>query len=89
MALRGDIVDDMLRIKSTLCVAEYHIRFSYNTKRGNLKERWAKIVAVSKENAEQALQIGLWSYNERKGFKAYSNVKILECVDNGPEVIYL
>lgn len=79
---------DVLSIPGKVLLREFKIKFEYITKRGNLRTRIVKIKAADKENAEFWFYQWCKNQNETKySFTAYSNEKILECVEIGRELI--
>ena len=82
-------MDNMLYIGGKALISKFIITFSYTTKRGNEKIREVKLKSTSKAEAECYLYNWVDSYNKKYNFRAYSNVKILECKEIDREVILL
>ncbi|MGL6174866.1 MAG: hypothetical protein ACRC1P_09715 [Cellulosilyticaceae bacterium] len=78
---------DVITIPCKVLIRDFDIKFSYITKRDNDKVRSAKISATTRDEAEFWFHQWVENYNKLKEFKAYSNVKILECVETNRKVI--
>lgn len=82
-------IDNILAIPGKVLLRQFKITFEYDTKRNNHKTRIVTIKATDKEQAEFWFYRWCDSQNEKHPFRAYSNVKILECVEIDRELITL
>lgn len=82
-------IDNILVIPGKVLLRQFKITFEYDTKRNNRRTRMVTIRATDKEQAEFWFYRWLESQNEKHRFKAYSNEKILECVEIGRELVTL
>nr|WP_302600270.1 hypothetical protein [uncultured Cellulosilyticum sp.] len=76
-----------MKIPGKVVLQEFQITFEYETKRNNRRTRTVTIKATSKEQAEFWFDSWWQTDAEKREFRAYSNVKILECVKIGQELI--
>ena len=76
-----------MKIPGKVVLQEFQITFEYETKRNNRRTRTVTIKATNKEQAEFWFDNWWQTDAEKREFRAYSNVKILECVKIGQELI--
>lgn len=74
-------------IPGRVLISTFKIIFEYDTRRNNRKEREVQVKAANKIEAEYSFSKWVEECNREKPFKAYSNVKILECEEIDREVI--
>lgn len=76
-----------MMIPGRVLISTYNIIFEYDTKRNNHKQRNVQVKAANKIEAEYSFSKWVEECNKEKPFKAYSNVKILECEEIDRQVI--
>lgn len=82
-------IDNILALPGKVLLRQFKITFEYDTKRNNRRTREVTIKTTDKEQACFWFYRWLESQNEKYEFKAYSNEKILECVEIGRELVTL
>lgn len=80
-------MENILKIPGKIFISTFAITFEYDTKRNNRRKRNVQIKANTEEDAKFWFNVWWQSYNERNPFKAYSNVKILECVQTERDLV--
>jgi hypothetical protein len=68
----------VLKVPNSICIKVFNIDFKYTTRRKNERSRCVEIRNISKEDAELSFWGWILSENEKKSFRAYSNVNILD-----------
>lgn len=82
-------MDNVLVIPGKALISTYEITFEYETARKNHKTRKVQIKTTSEDQASFWFYRWIERCNEKQLFKAYSNVQILGCVQEGKEIIDL
>lgn len=80
-------MSEVLKIPNKILIRKFNIEFSYLTKRNNKRMRTVEVKSTDKPEVEFRFNQWIEEYNKQNPHKAYSNVKILECVEVDREVI--
>lgn len=76
-----------MNIPGRVLLSTFKIVFEYDTKRNNHKNRCVEVKATDRNEAEYSFSNWIEECNKSKPFKAYANVKILECAEINREVL--
>lgn len=79
---------DAFKLDSMILLYTYHIRASYETKRGNKKERIFAVDGVNEKLVQTQFYLAISSHNESNKNKPFLNVEILSVAQVKTKIVY-